>query len=147
MRSWDCATCSQRLRAICGTVGYLGGEIVSGYLLGGSVAVTAALTKAAAKVGAVAAAKVIAVVPGAARATEVATLATHATIDSISHGYQVLKGSKVVHAVIEVGLNSVKAIEALPTTTGLLNYNHTAHLVVSEGLYRRCNGERYLDYM
>ena len=39
MQSWDCATCNQRLNAICGIVGLLGGEIVSAYLVGGIFAV------------------------------------------------------------------------------------------------------------
>lgn len=35
MQSWDCATCNQRLNAVCGIVGLLGGEIVTAYLTGG----------------------------------------------------------------------------------------------------------------
>ncbi|MCB0370548.1 MAG: hypothetical protein KDD45_14265, partial [Bdellovibrionales bacterium] len=46
MKSWDCASCLQKINAACGVVGYLGGEIVSMYMVGGALAVTKAIVSA-----------------------------------------------------------------------------------------------------
>jgi hypothetical protein len=46
--SWGCATCSQKMNMSCGIVGFVGGEIVTAYLTGGTVG----LIKAGVKAGA-----------------------------------------------------------------------------------------------
>ncbi|NCN41457.1 hypothetical protein GW916_09455 [bacterium] len=43
----NCATCNQRINAICGTLGYLGGEIAAAFLTGGASAVVGAIAKGA----------------------------------------------------------------------------------------------------
>ena len=35
--SWECSNCDQRLNSICGIVGFLGGEIVTAFLTGGTI--------------------------------------------------------------------------------------------------------------
>ncbi|GAB4012475.1 MAG: hypothetical protein Fur0010_08390 [Bdellovibrio sp.] len=35
--SWDCATCSQKLNMVCGTVGFVGGEVLVSFITGGAI--------------------------------------------------------------------------------------------------------------
>lgn len=54
MHSWDCASCDQKINAMCGVVGVLGGEVLAAYITGGA----AAVVKTAAKNGAIGLSKV-----------------------------------------------------------------------------------------
>lgn len=35
--SWDCATCSQKLNMVCGTVGFVSGEVLVSFITGGAI--------------------------------------------------------------------------------------------------------------
>jgi hypothetical protein len=60
MEAWDCATCDQRVDAMCGVVGYIGGEVIVSYFTGGSLAVGKTMAASAAKMGSSSASKVAA---------------------------------------------------------------------------------------
>lgn len=37
MQNWECSNCSQKMNAVCGVIGFMGGEIVTSFLTGGMV--------------------------------------------------------------------------------------------------------------
>jgi hypothetical protein len=77
MPSWSCATCNQRINAVCGVAGALGGEVLLAFATGGTVAavkggVTATKAGVATAKGAVKATKAYAKTAAAARSATAA---------------------------------------------------------------------------
>jgi hypothetical protein len=52
MPNWECGSCSQRFSAICGVIGFGGGEILSAYLTGGAIAASKTVISTIGKGGA-----------------------------------------------------------------------------------------------
>lgn len=52
MDSWECADCALKMNAVCGVLGFAGGEIISSFITGGMVGAGKAMLTPALKVGA-----------------------------------------------------------------------------------------------
>lgn len=132
MRRWECASCSQKMNAICGTLGYLGGELVSAYLTGGAVSVSMAISKSA-KLGQVAVAVsntiVKALPPVGTTADQIARIAketgagfvSSVTISSkaLRSSFEILRHSRAGRAALKLSNSVENSFFGLKSLEGL----------------------------
>lgn len=134
METWECSNCSQRMQSICGIVGYLGGEIVTGYFTGGGAAVGKVIAEGAVKAGAVIAAKLGKAFPKAAavvrsgaalipRIGQIAMTPVRLSERAVFATYKALTESRVAKAIL-------KKVDGVAATTKLILLNSESLVAV-----------------
>ena len=97
-QGWDCASCGQKLDAVCGVVGFAGGEIVTAYLTGGVLSIGKSAGKIGLKLAGKIGSRVAEALPDFAKAAITASARTAVVIGEV--------GSSQLAQRIEAVLNS-----------------------------------------
>lgn len=113
LSTWDCATCDQRINAVCGVGGILGGEVLIAYLTGGAANVLGKVGGKGAQLFSKAGAYVLRIAPKVSKVPIVAKTVARITVvaeKTLATGRKVIS-HKTVQAVRQAGLKTAQGVK------------------------------------
>ncbi len=118
MQTWECADCTQKMNAVCGVLGFAGGEIITSFLTGGMVGAAKTALSPALKVGAKGLSSMAPLLKPLKQVSS-AGLSTATTL--AKHHWQIIKSSPVgtLAAHSKKGLNQIAATKSFKVATAL----------------------------